>query len=110
MGIANTSVVLLAGVWNSHWHMRLSNKGYVMSVIKLMQNTEQPLQRVRLLKMILIVSSASLSACSKTYVTPNIPPPATDLMHPAPTGSEVIENASKNMARWLEMLQNGQTK
>src|SRR5699024_4014836 len=81
-----------------------------MSVIKLMQNTVQPLRRARLLKLILIACSVSLSACSKTYVTPNIPPPATDLMQPAPPGSKVLDSASKNMGAWLEMLQNGQTK
>ncbi len=43
-------------------------------------------------------------------VIPRIPEPAADLMKPAPTGSEVLQRATRNMETWLPTPPNGPTR
>ncbi len=49
-------------------------------------------------------------AAKTPAVIPRIPEPAADLMKPAPTGSEVLQRATRNMETWLPTPPNGPTR
>ncbi|PJM89058.1 hypothetical protein CV044_12075 [Achromobacter ruhlandii] len=76
-----------------------------------MPNTVVPSWRARLRKLAWLLPVLSLTACSAPpAVIPRIPEPAADLMRPAPTGSEVLQRATRNMETWLSTQQGGPTK
>ncbi len=76
-----------------------------------MLNTVVPSWRARLRKLAWLLPVLSLTACSAPpAVIPRIPEPAADLMKPAPTGSEVLQRATRNMGTWLPTQQDGLTR
>ncbi len=76
-----------------------------------MPNTVVPSWRARLQKLAWLLPVLTLTGCSApTAVIPRIPEPAADLMRPAPTGSEVLQRATRTMETWLPMQQDGLTK
>lgn len=82
-----------------------------MSVIEQTQITVAPCWRVMRRWLAYLMLAANLTACcAPMAVTPRIPPPAADLMIPAPTGSEVSQRATQSTQSWLEMLQDGPIK
>ncbi|AKP89331.1 hypothetical protein Axylo_1822 [Achromobacter xylosoxidans] len=77
----------------------------------LMPNTVVPSWRARLRKLAWLLPVLTLTACSAPpAVIPRIPEPAADLMKPAPTGSEVLQRATRNMETWLPTPQDGPTR
>lgn len=76
-----------------------------------MPNTVVPCWRERLRKLAWLLPVLTLTGCSAPpAVIPRIPEPAADLMRPAPTGSEVLQRATRNMETWLPMPQDGPTR
>lgn len=77
----------------------------------LMPNTVAPCWRVKLQKLAWLLPVLSLTGCFAPMAgIPRIPEPAADLMKPAPTGSEVLQRATRNMETWLPTPQNGPTR
>lgn len=78
----------------------------------LMPNTAAPSWRVKLLKGLLLLSVAGLTACSGSLPSgaPKLPAPAADLMQPAPTGSELLDRVSGDMRSWEKTLLDGLTR